>query len=202
MQYILGSIALLILIFSLLSKDNDIKTLKPNDTILAIGDSLTYGYNAKPHQSYPSILSHLTGLKVINAGVNGDTSKDGLNSLSNYLQRDDIKLMILFFGGNDMLQKRSTKELKENLRVMIKMAKDRGIDTLLISVPNFGVFGFSTLELYNELADEEGVPLLSGIIAEILQDPKLKSDQIHPNALGYKIMAQKIFKKLQEEGWV
>jgi len=70
----------------------------PQDTILAFGDSITYGYGVHTSQSYPSVLASLLNRKVINAGVNGDTSEDGLSRLPNLLQDTSIKLILLCFG--------------------------------------------------------------------------------------------------------
>ena len=191
-----------IIIFSLLHKESNIQPLKQNDTILAFGDSLTYGYNAQPNESYPFILSHLSGHKVINAGIPAESSHDGLRRLPKLLEDDSIKLMILFFGGNDIMQGLSMERLKSNLKTMIQMAKEKNIDVLLISVPNLSLFGLSPLALYEEVAEEENVPLLSGMLADIISQPSLKSDQIHPNALGYKVMAEKIYEKLKEVGFI
>jgi lysophospholipase L1-like esterase len=110
--------------------------------------------------------------------------------------------MILCFGGNDIMQKRSMSSLKQNLKTMIQMAKAKNIEVLLISVPNITLFGLSPLELYEEVAEEENIPLLSGVLANILSQPSLKSDRVHPNALGYKEMADKIYESLKENGWV
>jgi len=84
---------------------------------------------------------------------------------------------------------------------MIQLAKAKGIDVLLISVPNLTLFGLSPLALYDELANEENVPLISGLLSNILSDPSLKSDQIHPNASGYREMAEKIVENLKKHGW-
>ena len=202
MKYLLIMIAIVIILFSFTQKESNIKALNPQDTILAFGDSLTYGYNAKPNESYPSILSHLSGMKVINAGIPAESSGDGLRRLPKLLEDNNVKLMILFFGGNDIMQGVSMSELKTNLKTMIKRAKQKQIQVLLISVPNLSLFGLSDLDLYDEVAKEEDIPLLSGMLAEILEQPSLKSDQIHPNALGYKIMAEKIYEKLKEEGFI
>lgn len=199
MKYIVLSITLIFLFFSFTHKETDIKPLSSQATILAFGDSLTYGYNAKPSESYPVLLSTLSGHKVLNAGILGDTSADGLRRLSTLLENESIKLMILCFGGNDIIQGISMTTLKSNLKTMIQMAKEKKIEVLLISVPDLGLFGLSPLELYEEIADEEDIPLLSGMLADILSQPSLKSDQIHPNALGYKQMGEKIYEKLLEE---
>ena len=202
MKYIVIAIVITLIFFTLTKKDVPIQTLNQQDTILAFGDSLTYGYNAQHSQSYPATLSRLSGLKIINTGMLGETSEDGLKRLPELLETHSFKLMILCFGGNDIMQGISMATLKSNLKTMIQMAKEKNIEVLLISVPNLGLFGLSPLELYEEVADEENVPLLSGMLADILSQPSLKSDQIHPNALGYKQMGEKIYESLKENGWV
>ncbi len=184
------------------NKDTNMTPLKSTNSILAMGDSLTYGYNANPEESYPSLLSKRTGLTVINAGVPAETSHDGLRRLPKLLEDDSIKLMILFFGGNDIIQQLSMESLKTNLTMMIQMAKRKHIHVLLVAVPNMSLFGFRSLSLYDEIADEQDVPLLTDMFADILEQPSLKSDQIHPNALGYKQMANEIYHALKEHGWI
>ena len=194
-------IAVLALLTLTQNKDNTM-ALSKNDTILAFGDSLTYGFGANPGESYPRILSGLSGHTIINAGVTGDTSTEGLRRLAPYLDDNSVKLMILCFGGNDILQKKPMSELKQNLKTMIQMAKAENIEVLLLSVPNFSLFGLSPLDLYEEVSKEENIPLLSGVLANILSEPSLKNDQIHPNASGYKKMAELIYESLKENGWV
>jgi len=202
MKYLFVAITAILILFSFTSKKTTIRTLNIQESILAFGDSLTYGYNAKPSESYPTVLAQLSSYKVINAGVIGETSAEGLKRLPQLLKDENIKLMLLCFGGNDIIQKKSMVSLKKNLKTMIQMAKEKNIEVLLISVPNFTLFGLSPLELYEEVADEENVVLASGILAQILEQPSLKSDQIHPNALGYKMMGEKIYEKLKEEGFI
>jgi len=202
MKYIIIPIIILFSLNLFIQKNKKMTLLSPSDSILSFGDSLTYGFGANPQESYPALLSNQTGLKVINAGINGDTSEEGLKRLAPYLEEPSVKLMILFFGGNDILQKKSMSALKANLKTMIGMAKAKNIDVLLVSVPNITLFGLSALDIYEEVAEEEGVPLLSGMLADILSDPSLKSDQIHPNTKGYKVMTEKILEKLKTEGWI
>ena len=202
MKYIMIVILVVLALLTLTEKEtNSVKLIK-NNTILAFGDSLTYGFGANPSESYPALLSEMTGLRVINAGINGETSKEGLVRLPKLLEDPSIKLMILFFGGNDIMQRRSMDELKQNLKTMIQLAKQKHIDVLLISVPNIGLFGLSPLSLYKEVAEEENIPLLSGMLADILSQPSLKNDQIHPNGSGYKKMAERIYETLKEHGWI
>ena len=199
MKYILIAFTIIVILFSFPSKESTISPLHSTDTILAFGDSLTYGYNAKPSQSYPSILSQLSHHKVINAGIPGETSADGLQRLPALLEDENIKLMLLCFGGNDIMQGVSMQSLKLNLKTMIHRAKEKQIQVVLIAVPNFTLFGLKALALYAEVADEENIALIDNMLADILAQPSLKSDQIHPNALGYKIIGEQIYKRLKEE---
>ena len=202
MKYVIVAIIILVILNVLPKESREMNRLSSNDTILALGDSLTYGHGASSNESYPARLSNLTGKRVINAGVNAETSDEGLRRLPQLLEDKSIKLMILCFGGNDIMQKRSMSSLKQNLKIMIQMAKAENIEILLISVPNITLFGLSPLGLYEEVAKEENIPLLSGVLADILRQPLLKSDQVHPNALGYKKMADEIYNSLEENGWV
>lgn len=202
MKYLLSAVAIILILFSLNSKEMPMQTLDQNDSILAFGDSLTYGYNAKANESYPAVLSRLLGYTVINEGVLGDTSHEGLRRIAPLLEERNIKLMILLLGGNDIMQGLSMEDLKSNLKTMIQMAKKKQINVLLISMPKLSIFGLSPLELYEKVAEEEDVPLLSGMMSNILEQPLLKSDQIHPNAKGYTMMAKMIYEKLKEEGWL
>ena len=184
------------------SVKHDISPLKKNEKILAFGDSLTYGFGTDIKNSYPTVLAEKTGLEIINAGINGETSSAGLRRLPSLLSDTAITHMILCFGGNDILQKLPLSQLKQNLKQMIAIAQSRKVKVLLISVPDVSIFGLSPLSLYTEVAEETDTALLSGVLATILSDPRLKSDQIHPNAKGYQKMAEKIYEKLKEEGWI
>jgi len=202
MKYIIIAIFSILIFLTLTKKETNSMTLTSTDTILAFGDSLTYGFGASTKESYPERLSLLSGYKIINAGINGNTSSEGLKRLAPLLEDRSVKLMILCFGGNDIIQKKSMSGLKQNLKSMIQMAKAKNIEVLLISVPNITLFGLSPLELYEEVAKEENIPLLSGVLANILSQPSLKNDQIHPNALGYKEMAELIYESLKENQWI
>ncbi len=176
--------------------------LKKSDTLLAFGDSLTRGFGAGEGQSYPDVLAALSGHDVINAGVNGETSADGLRRLPSLLARHSPRLTILCFGGNDILQRKPMFELKINLIQMIRMLKDRGLDVVLVAVPDLGLLGLHSLGLYDEAARQTDTPLISGVLTEILDDPALKSDQVHPNAAGYRILGEKIHAELKRLGYL
>lgn len=201
-KYIFILLIGILLVISFTKESPKMNTLQTTDTVLALGDSITYGFGADTIQSYPYFLSQKTGLNIINAGVNGDTSEEGLARVPQLLHDKSIKLILLCFGGNDLLQKKSQADIKSNLKKMIHLAKMKNIPVILISVPNISVFGLQPLELYEELAEEENVELVEGLLTTILSRSSLKSDYIHPNAKGYKQMADEIYIHLQDKGWI
>jgi lysophospholipase L1-like esterase len=198
-KYFLSFAAAVLLLLSLLKQHtNSQEPLLSSDTILCVGDSLTNGYGAPERESYPNHLRSLTGMHIVKSGINGETSSEGLGRLQGILQEYHPRLTILCYGGNDILQKRSLSGLKQNIKKMISLCQEEGSDVLLISVPNITLFGLEPLSLYREISEETGTPLLSGTLSAILEDPSLKSDQIHPNAEGYRKMAEDISQKLKD----
>ena len=173
-------------------------SLDKQGLILAFGDSLTYGKGA-PQQSYPVQLQKLIGLKVVNAGISGETSSRGLLRLPTLLQEYHPSLVILCHGGNDLIQKKSKEILKSNLIKMIQLSKNSGAQVLLVAVPNFKMIRFSTESLYEEIADQEEVLFEGDVLAKIENTNELKSDRIHPNAKGYALMAETFAELLREK---
>ncbi len=173
-----------------------LKPLAKDAVILAFGDSLTYGTGADPSESYPTLLQALTGREVINAGVPGELSEQGLNRLPGLLDKHQPALLILCHAGNDLLRKKDIDAAASNLIAMINLARAKNIDVLLLGVPKPGLF-LSTADLYLQVASATQVPLADDLLPEILADNELKSDPVHPNDKGYKQMAEKIYQQLQ-----
>lgn len=176
--------------------------LSAGETVLAFGDSLTYGTGVEKMQSYPSVLARSTGLDVINAGIPGELSAEGLARLGGLLQKHSPKLVILCHGGNDILRRYSRDDLRRNLSRMIQMSLDAGARVLLVGVPDFYMLGFATVDAYGDIADEKGVMYEGGVLSRIVTDTRLKSDRIHPNAEGYKMMAEAFLEVLKENGLI
>ena len=175
--------------------------LAPEDVVLAFGDSLTYGTGAKPEESYPAVLSRLIGREVINAGQPGELSRDGLKRLPSLLDRYQPALLILCHGGNDLLRRQSSQRAAQNLREMIAEAQARRIAVVLVGVPAPGLW-LAAAEHYEQIADESGIPFQGEILPEILDQNALKSDMVHPNGHGYRMLAEAIAELLREAGAV
>jgi acyl-CoA thioesterase I len=191
---------LIVIIFVKNGDHTDKQPLPKQSTILAFGDSLTAGYGASKGQDYPAHLQRLSGIKIINAGISGEVSADGLKRLPELLQKYKPQVVILCHGGNDILRKKSMYQLQENLRQMIILSQKSGAEVLLVAVPNFSLLGLSPLPLYEELADEYKLMFAEDVLSDVLGKNQLKSDTIHPNDQGYKIMAERFYEILSDEG--
>jgi len=168
--------------------------------VLAFGDSLTYGTGAERHLSYPSMLQRMAGVKVVNAGYPGETSDRGLKRLPDLLQQHRPDLVVLCHGGNDILRGLPKEALQANLTAMVKISKEAGADVLVVGIPNATTLGFTALPLYEAVADTQKTLYEGSIIGEIMRDARLKSDRIHPNAEGYRMMAEAFYEVLKENG--
>lgn len=172
----------------------------PRDaTILAFGDSLTEGVGAPDGSAYPEQLARLTGWTVVNAGVAGETTADGVARLPEALEAHAPDLVILLMGGNDVLRNQDLAEAKHNLARMIDQARAKGVAVVLVGVPEKSLFSQSA-PLYDALAEEHGVLLVDDLVASLLRRPGYKADAVHLNAEGYRAMAERLVEVLREEG--
>lgn len=173
------------------------KPVPPGATVLALGDSLTAGNGAPPEAAYPAVLAQLTGWRVVNAGVSGDTAAQGLQRLPALLAEHQPALVLLSLGGNDLLRRLPEDELRSHLRSAIDQSRAAGAQVLLIAVPKptlAAAFSGSLTDhpLYAQLAGDLKIPLQRQGWAEVLGDERLRSDTIHANAEGYAQMAQSV----------
>ncbi|HLP96938.1 MAG TPA: arylesterase [Sideroxyarcus sp.] len=180
--------------------------IPPGSTVLALGDSLTAGAGVTPVEAWPNLLAAKTGWRVINGGVNGDTSEAGLRRLPALLEEHKPVLVLVTLGGNDMLRRLPQQETVANLGKITALVKVHGGKPVLLATPNPSLMGavfqnLSAADFYREVAEAQQVPLIEDAIAEIISDPLLKGDQIHPNAAGHALLAEKIFAELQSIGY-
>jgi lysophospholipase L1-like esterase len=175
--------------------------LAATDIVLAFGDSLTHGTGAKVEESYPAVLSQLIGRTVVRAGIPGEQSAGGLERLPGVLDEHRPRLVIVCLGGNDMLRKQPQAAIESNLRAMLKEIRSRGIDAVLVGVPAPGLIT-SAPDFYAKLAQEFSIPYEGKVVTSVLYKPELKSDPIHPNADGYRRIAEALAKLLRDAGAV
>ena len=175
-------------------------------TVLALGDSLTYGTGAPADSSYPLRLAALTGWNIVNAGVPGHTSAQARQRLAPLLAAHSPKLVLLSIGGNDLLRQVPESETRANIAAMLGEIVTAGSQAVLIAVPRPAVMAalLRSLDdhpLYEELAAEHRVPLFAAGWSKILSDPSLKADQIHANAAGYERFARELHGFLRQAGF-
>lgn len=173
--------------------------LAADAVVLAFGDSLTFGTGADPAQSYPAVLALLSGRRVVNAGVPGEISAEGMARLPGLLAEHRPQLLILMHGGNDLLRKGSRDELARQLRTMVEAARSRGIAVVLVGVPAPGLM-LEVPELYAALAKEQRLPYDGETLRMILGERALKADTVHPNAAGYRQLAEQLHRLLRQTG--
>jgi acyl-CoA thioesterase-1 len=171
------------------SKNNQIKI----NSIVCFGDSLTRGYGSTDEQTYPYFLQLLTNIPVINKGINGNTSKDGLNRIDDILQFKN-SLIIVEFGANDFFQQIPISETKKNMEQIIDKLKQDNI-VILVSTEDRQLN--KLYSMLKALAKEKNVLFINGILNEIWNNRNLFSDEIHPNSNGYKLVADKIYKNIE-----
>jgi acyl-CoA thioesterase I len=200
-RHFCGAFPALVLLLAGCGEKPKLARLATDAVLLAFGDSLTFGTGANETESYPAQLATLIGRTVVRAGVPGEVSASGLARLPAALEEHQPRLLLLCHGGNDFLQRRSKSAAAENVRAMIRLAKGRGVDVLLIGTPEPG-FILSAPEFYAEIAKSFGIPYEGDVLGKVLGDATLKADQVHPNARGYRVVAERVAELLKKSGAV
>lgn len=178
----------------------------PGSPVLALGDSLTEGNGVTPDEAWPSLLAKKTGWHVINGGVSGDTSADALQRLPALLDEHKPVLVLVTLGGNDMLRHVPQEETIANLGQILVQIKTHGTKTVLLAIPKPSAAAaafrsLSAADFYQQVADAHHVPLIEDALADVLSDPQMKGDSLHPNAAGHQLLSEKLFDALKSIGY-
>ncbi|MFN3440156.1 MAG: GDSL-type esterase/lipase family protein [Acidovorax sp.] len=180
------------------------QAVPPDATVLALGDSLTSGVGASADTAYPAVLARLTGWKVVNGGISGDTSAQALARLPGLLQKHTPALVIVSIGGNDFLRRQSAATTRSNIRQICADAQSSGAQVLLVAVPELTMLAavgqLSDHAMYEEIASELKVALHSKGWSGVLAQERLRADQIHANAAGYEEFTQGLVQTLKQTG--
>tara|TARA_B100001123_G_scaffold153594_1_gene177662 strand:- start:2972 stop:3697 length:726 start_codon:yes stop_codon:yes gene_type:complete len=161
--------------------------------LVVLGDSLTAGLGLDANQSFPALLQDRLDannyqVRIVNAGVSGDTTAGGLRRLDWALDERTSGLL-LALGGNDGLRGLPVEEMKTNLGEIITIARNRNIEVLLAGMeapPNFGeIYTSEFREVFHQLAREHAVALVPFLLDDVAGIRELNQpDGIHPNAEG------------------
>jgi acyl-CoA thioesterase-1 len=175
--------------------------------IVALGDSLTAGYQLPESATFPTQLEQALKAKglaveVVNAGVSGDTTSGGLARLD-WSVPEGTDAVILELGANDMLRGIDPKVTRAALEKIIAKLRARGIEVLLcgmLAPPNMGRdYARAFDAIYPELAAANGLLLYRFFLDGIFDHPKLKQkDGLHPTADGVAVMVARILPKVEE----
>lgn len=183
----------------------DVSAIPKGAKVLILGDSLSYGTGAAKGEAYPTLLAQRTGWDIINAGVPGDTSAQGLARLPSLLEANQPALLMIELGGNDFLRNINISQTEANLRAIIQVAQLKHIQTVLLAIPEnqpvkAALGGLSDHPIYAKLAEENNIPLVEDIFSDVLSKKSLKADYVHPNAEGYKVVEEQLRAALNELG--
>ena len=194
-------------LFAACGRPAKLPAIPPGSAVLAFGDSVTYGTGAAPGDDWPNRLAAMTRWSVINAGIPGDTAEAATNRIQALLDEHQPALVIIEIGGNDFLRRRPQSSVKEDLRRIIRAAKAARAVVVLVAVPDLSLLGVVTRKvsdspIYGQLGEEENVLVIADVFSDILGRPELCADNIHPNAAGYRLMAEGIVMQLKTAGLV
>lgn len=159
--------------------------------IIAFGDSLVVGYGATADHDFVTLLSQKIGQPIVNLGVNGNTTQDGVDRLKEF-DAYKPKVVLLLLGGNDALHRVPPADTFANLRTIISDLQKRGAVVLLLGECGGIVNGIYPKE-FDKLADETGVAFVPDVLEGLFGNKEFMADGIHPNDAGNAIMAARIY---------
>lgn len=195
---IIGTVVIVAFALYFFSKSEDsIKNYPPKDgPIVAFGDSLVAGYGSTNNGDFVSLLSTQINEPILNLGISGNTTADGLARIDEVLD-ENPRIVILLLGGNDFLRKVPREETFANLRTIIDRIQADGAVVLLLGVRG-GLLSDSADELYEDLARDTGSAYVPNILKGLFTDARYMSDAIHPNNAGYIRVAERVLPVLKK----
>lgn len=175
----------------------DIKNINSKgQNIICFGDSITRGYGANAGEDYPAALSKLTNNPVLNMGVEGETTVEALRRIKEDVLDKEPLLVVIEFGGNDFLTKISKENTMRNIKEMVHNIRAAGSMVAIADI-SAGMFLAEYREEFSRLAKEEGAIFIPAILNGIITNPSMKSDFLHPNGTGYKLIAQQVYRAIR-----
>ncbi len=167
----------------------------PNRAVVAFGDSLTAGYGAPAGNSYPDVLAKKINRPVVNLGVSGETAAQAPARIGQVL-REQPYMVLIEFGANDHMRQQSRQAAINAVAQIVDEVQAAGAIAVIVDTGGPGMGEYT--KAYKQMAKEKGALFVPGIIKGIFYKPSLKSDQVHPNAQGYALVADKVHKVIKD----
>ncbi len=164
--------------------------------IICFGDSITFGYGVKPGEDYPSVLSRISGVPVINAGRDGDTSLLALERLNKDVLAKEPFIVLIEFCGNDFLKGISQEETAGNMKNIIAQVQGAGAIAVIVDI-SAGLFLRDYRSKFSALARQNKAIFIPSVLSGIITNPSMKSDFMHPNKTGYEIIARRVYRRIK-----
>ena len=184
-------------LYYLSGENNTVKNYPTRDgPIVAFGDSLVRGVGSTSGNDFVSLLSGKIDEQIINLGVSGDTTRDGLGRLEEVISNRP-RIVILLLGGNDYLKRIPREENFQKLRTLISKFQEDGAAVILLGVRG-GLLVDHFDSDFENLAEETGTAYVPDVLDGLFRNKNLMSDEIHPNDKGYQLIAEKIYPVLSK----
>lgn len=172
------------------------KPLPEGAVILAFGDTITHGTGASAGKGYPAELERLVGRKVVNAGLPGETSAEGVERLPRVLAEVRPTLVILCHGGEDMIQDLDARQLIDNLKTMVRLSGEADAEVLMIAVPPPGTY-LQPAAFYAQIARDMKASIEVNALSNLLARKEMRAEAIYLNAEGDAALAAALAKRIK-----
>lgn len=169
---------------------DDSPTAPSSLTVVAFGDSITAGIGTSGNNDYVSVLSNRTGVAIINAGRPGDTTASALARIESAVLARDADIVIVFLGGNDLLQGVPVQQRIANITAIVQQIRSDGAAVILVGVGSGVIDPFEGA--LPGIASQTSSTLVPAVLDGIFGVPSLMADLIHPNNAGHAIIADRI----------
>lgn len=169
---------------------DDSPTAPSSVTVVAFGDSITAGVGTSGSNDYVSVLSNRTGVSIINAGRPGDTTASALARIDSAVLSRDADIVIVFLGGNDLLQGVPVQQRIANITAIVQQIRSDGAAVILVGVGSGALDAFEGA--LPGIASQTSSTLVPAVLDGIFGVPSLMADLIHPNNAGHAIIADRI----------
>lgn len=186
------------LAFYMFGKDeSEIKNVgNPGLNVVAFGDSLSYGYGAPRGRGYPERLAEKINRPIVNLGRNGETAAQAPQRLEEVLAQNPY-MVLIEFGGNDFMRSVPFEQTLAAIEQITDAVQAAGAVAVIVDTGGYnGMSRYS--KAYKKIGQEKGALFVPGILNGVAAKRELMSDQVHPNAAGYQIVADKVYEAIKD----